>query len=123
MEESSSKCIGKKERRKESRESTGCWSKGKKNVKEEDIPRGPGGKPIRIKDKIRAAKGQITHSEGKTFDAWKKAAASALGRKKEERKPQKAQDAGARAKRLLQRKEYASKVSGSTENVPDEMRD
>ncbi len=62
-------------------------------------------------------------SEGKTFDAWKKAAASALGRKKEERKPQKAQDAGARAKRLLQRKEYASKVSGSTENVPDEMRD
>ena len=61
--------------------------------------------------------------EGKTFDAWKKAASNALKRKKEERKPQKAQDAGARAKRLLQRKEYASKVSGSTENVPDEMRD
>ncbi len=32
-------------------------------------------------------------------------------------------DAGARAKRLLQRKEYASKVSGSTDNVPDDLRD
>ena len=37
---------------------------GKKNVKEEEIPRGPGGKPIRIKDKIRAAKGHISN-EGK----------------------------------------------------------
>ena len=62
-------------------------------------------------------------SEGKTFDQWKKAAASALGRKKEERKAEKAMDAGARAKRKLQRKEYAAKVSGSEDNVPDEMRD
>ena len=62
-------------------------------------------------------------SEGKTFDQWKKAAASALGKKKEEKKPQKAMDAGARAKRKLQRKEYAAKVSGSEDNVPDEMRD
>jgi len=45
------------------------------------------------------------------------------GKKKEEKKPQKAMDAGARAKRLLQRKEYASKVSGSTSNVPDDIRD
>jgi len=43
--------------------------------------------------------------------------------KKPERKAQKAMDAGARAKRLLQRKEYASKVSGSTDNVPDDIRD
>ena len=84
---------------------------GKKNVKEEDIPRGPGGKPIRIKDKIRAAKGQITHSEGKTFDAWKKAAASALGRKKEERKAQPATDAGARARRKLKDKEQKKYVN------------
>ena len=62
-------------------------------------------------------------SEGKTFDQWKKAAASALGRKKEEKKAEKAMDAGARAKRKLQRKEYAAKVSGSEDNVPDEMRD
>ena len=62
-------------------------------------------------------------SEGKTFDAWKKAAASALGRKKEEKKAEKAQDAGARARRMLKRREHAKYVSGSTENVPDEMRD
>ena len=61
--------------------------------------------------------------EGKTFDAWKKAAASALGRKKEEKKAEKAQDAGAKARRMLKRREHAKYVSGSTENVPDEMRD
>ena len=44
-------------------------------------------------------------------------------KKKQERKPEKAQDAGARAKRKLQRKEYAAKVSGSEENVPDDLRD
>ena len=31
----------------------------KKDVKEEEVPRGPGGNPVRIKDKIKAAKGQI----------------------------------------------------------------
>ena len=44
-------------------------------------------------------------------------------KKKKDKKPQTAMDAGARAKRLLQRKEYASKVSGSTSNVPDDIRD
>ena len=43
--------------------------------------------------------------------------------KNDEKKPQKAQDAGAKARRSLQRKEYAAKVSGSTENVPDNLRD
>ena len=33
--------------------------KAKRGVKEEIIPRGPGGNPIRIKDRIKAAKGQI----------------------------------------------------------------
>ena len=46
-----------------------------------------------------------------------------LGKKKEEKKPEKAMDAGARAKRKLQRREYASKISGSEDNVPDEMRE
>ena len=32
-------------------------------------------------------------------------------------------DAGARAKRKLQRKVHATYVSGSEDNVPDEMRD
>ena len=43
--------------------------------------------------------------------------------KREERKPQKAMDAGARAKRKLQRREYASTVSGSEDRVPDYMRE
>ena len=44
-------------------------------------------------------------------------------KKKQERKPEKAQDAGARAKRRLQRREYAAKVSGSEDIVPDDLRD
>ena len=42
---------------------------------------------------------------------------------KTERKPQKAQDAGARGRRLLQRREYAAKISGSEDRVPDDLRD
>ena len=45
------------------------------------------------------------------------------GKKKPEKKAEKAMDAGARAKRLLQRKQHAKYVSGSTENVPDDIRD
>ena len=60
----------------------------------------------------------------KTFSGFKKAASDAMKKvvkkKEEERKPQKAKDAGARAKRLLQRKEYKSKVS---EFIPDELKD
>ena len=42
---------------------------------------------------------------------------------KEEKKPEKAMDAGARAKRKLQRKVHATYVSGSEDNVPDDLRD
>ena len=45
------------------------------------------------------------------------------GKKKEQKKPQKAMDAGARGRRMLQRREYASKVSGSEDLVPDNIRD
>ena len=45
-----------------------------------------------------------------------------LGKKKE-KKAEKATDAGARAKRKLQRKVHAKYVSGSEDLVPDEMRD
>jgi len=45
------------------------------------------------------------------------------GKKKEEKKPEKAMDAGARAKRKLARKVHAKYVSGSTENVPDNIRE
>ena len=40
-----------------------------------------------------------------------------------ERKPTKAMDAGAKARRKLKRKEHAKYVSGSEDNVPDDIRD
>ena len=59
----------------------------------------------------------------KSFADWKKAAAKVLKKKDQEKKPQKAMDAGARLRRKKQRQEYAAKISGSEDNVPDEMRD
>tara|TARA_Y100001970_G_scaffold188770_1_gene229622 strand:+ start:8966 stop:9826 length:861 start_codon:yes stop_codon:yes gene_type:complete len=44
-------------------------------------------------------------------------------KRKAEKKPEKAMDAGARGRRILQRREYADRISGSTENVPDDIRD
>ena len=44
-------------------------------------------------------------------------------KKKEERKPKKAMDAGARAKRMLARRVHAHYVSGSEDNVPDDIRE
>jgi len=44
-------------------------------------------------------------------------------KKKEERKPQKAMDAGARAKRKLARAHHAKYVSGSEDLVPDDIRE
>jgi len=44
-----------------------------------------------------------------------------IGKKKKEKKAEKAMDAGARAKRMLARKIHAKYVSGSTENVPDDI--
>ena len=71
----------------------------------------------------KKAGGPKLMGEGKTFDAWKKAAAKALGKKKEERTAQKAMDAGSRLRRKKQRQEYAAKISGSEDNVPDDIRD
>ena len=71
----------------------------------------------------KKAGGPKLYGEGKTFDQWKKAAAKALGKKKEERTAQKAMDAGARLRRKKQRQEYAAKISGSEDNVPDDIRD
>ena len=99
----------------------------------EDSDRGAGNKATRraggkVKKKSPTYQAYVLNkeevvSEGKTFDAWKKAAAKALGKKKEERTAQKAMDAGARLRRKKQRQEYAAKISGSEDNVPDEMRD
>ena len=99
----------------------------------EDSDRGAGNKATRraggkVKKKSPTYQAYVLNkeevvSEGKTFDAWKKAAAKALGKKKEERTAQKAMDAGARLRRKKQRQEYAAKVSGSEDIVPDDIRD
>jgi hypothetical protein len=52
-----------------------------------------------------------------------KAMVDAVRKKKEEKKPEKAMDAGARLRRKKQRQEYAAKISGSEDNVPDDIRD
>ena len=55
----------------------------------------------------------------KSFADFRKSVASAV-KKKEEKKPQKAMDAGAKGRRMLQRREYAAKVSAF---IPDELKD
>jgi len=71
----------------------------------------------------KKAGGPKLMGEGKKWDSYKKAVATVLGKKKEEKKAEKATDAGARAKRKLQRKVHAKYVSGSEDLVPDDMRD
>ena len=48
---------------------------------------------------------------------------SMFKKKTAERKPEKAQDAGAKARRAMKRREHAKYVSGSEDNVPDDLRD
>ena len=95
--------------------------KAKRGVKEELSRRSkPSAKAKMAKlDAVlkRREERKVTEKEALKTEGW-------LGKKKkEEKKPEKAMDAGARAKRKLQRREYASKVSGSEDNVPDEMRE
>ena len=52
--------------------------------------------------------------------ALKKVINSVRGKKPEEKKPQKAMDAGARGRRLLQRREYKAKISPF---IPKELED
>ena len=68
--------------------------------------------------------------EGRFSDFYHKARKKVLKqreKKKDEKEktsqPPKAMDAGARLRRLQQRREYAAKISGSTDNVPDDIRD
>ncbi len=71
----------------------------------------------------KKAGGPKLMGEGKKWDSYKKAVATVLGKKKEQRTAQKAMDAGARLRRKKQRQEYAAKVSGSEDLVPDDIRD
>ena len=72
---------------------------------------GPGGKEYVRKDWSEETLTEIKFSFRRT------------SKPKTERKPQKAQDAGARGRRMLKRREYAAKISGSEDNVPDDLRD
>ena len=70
-----------------------------------------GTKPPKKKKKLK---------EGVPFKKFYDTAKKAISKKQDERKPEKAMDAGARAKRKLARREYQSKVSSF---VPDELKD
>ena len=72
---------------------------------------GAGGKEYVRKDWSEENLTEITFSFRKT------------SKTKTEKKAEKAQDAGARGRRLLKRREYAAKISGSEEMVPDDLRD
>ena len=61
-----------------------------------------------------------TTNEGKSWKDFKSAIDRVRGKKQEMPKPKKADDAGARARRLMKRKEYQSKVSVI---VPPELED
>ena len=75
-----------------------------------------------VKKEKKALKKEEVQLEGRS--TFKKAMSRVFGKKKEEeRKPQKAQDAGARLRRQKARQEYADKVSGSVDLVPDDLRD
>ena len=104
---------------------------------------GPEGKqrgayPINDKKRARAAlsmaaayaspekEAKVKAAVKKKFpDIQQESALTTIGRtkKKVEKKPEKAMDAGAKARRAMKRREHAKYVSGSTENVPDDMRE
>ena len=104
---------------------------------------GPEGKqrgayPINDKKRARAAlsmaaahaspekEAKVKAAVKKKFpDIQQESALTMIGRtkKKVEKKPEKAMDAGAKARRAMKRREHAKYVSGSTENVPDDMRE
>ena len=102
---------------------------------------GPEGKqrgayPINDKKRARAAlsmaaahaspekEAKVKAAVKKKFpDIQQESVMTMIGRKKKEKKAEKAMDAGARAKRMLARKIHAKYVSGSTENVPDDIRE
>ena len=75
--------------------------------------------------KMRAVRGGATgimashEPEGEVIEG----VLTMIGKKKPVKKAEKAMDAGARAKRKLARKVHAKYVSGSEDNVPDDIRE
>ena len=74
---------------------------------------------VRQPKKVAAPKG----SKVKVDEGIMKMVKKVIRSQKPEKKAEKAQDAGARAKRQLARKVHAKYVSGSEDNVPDDIRD
>ena len=68
----------------------------------------------------RALSGKKKKKEVKESAALKKVINTVRGKKPEEKKPQKAMDAGARGRRLLKRREYRAKISPF---IPKELED
>ena len=68
-------------------------------------------------------KKQETESEKESNVIANEGVMTMIGKKKPEKKAEKAMDAGAKAKRKLARKIHAKYVSGSEENVPDDIRE
>ena len=66
----------------------------------------------------KIAKEEVSMQESFGFKDFR-----AKAKKMKDKQPEKAMDAGAKARRILKRKEHAKYVSGSTENVPDDIRD
>ena len=77
------------------------------------------------KKDLSKSKGRIilrkSKKTGKTFK--RRSSKKGGKRKKKKKAAEKAQDAGARARRKLARKVHATYVSGSEDNVPDDIRD
>jgi len=78
-----------------------------------------------LQAKMRAVRGGATgimashEPEGEVIEG----VMTMIGKKKPAKKAEKAMDAGARAKRKLARKVHAKYVSGSEDNVPDDIRE
>tara|TARA_Y100001973_G_scaffold11165_1_gene15155 strand:- start:513 stop:1403 length:891 start_codon:yes stop_codon:yes gene_type:complete len=94
----------------------------------QDIKKGNRLKKRVLQSKLRAVQGGATgimashEPDGELVEGVMKMIKS-VARKKKEKKAAKAMDAGSRAKRKLARKVHAKYVSGSEENVPDDIRE
>ena len=108
--EGTPKCVSSSKRASMSKKERASASRRKKAADPGQQSKSGAAKPTYVKTDVK---------ESKILDKM----VGMLKKKKVEKKPEKAMDAGARAKRLLQRKVHAKYVSGSQDNVPDDIRD
>jgi len=108
--EGTPKCVSSSKRASMSKKERASASRRKKAADPGQQSKSGAAKPTYVKTDVK---------ETKILDKM----VGMVKKKKVEKKPEKAMDAGARAKRLLQRKVHAKYVSGSQDNVPDDIRD